>query len=164
MDPIGLPCYPPDKFGGEYVYNDATQTYGALLCWMMPEEETPLHFNLIRRDPSSFDTDEIEVPGNATSYFDEVEAGYYMYQLTAVYEDCVSDFALTPEGMHFVSVHVTGVEENTNDEIVSILKIFNANGQSIATKNLKELGTGLYILQGLTQDGKLVSKKIVVNK
>ncbi|MBR1512662.1 MAG: T9SS type A sorting domain-containing protein [Bacteroidales bacterium] len=57
-----------------------------------------------------------------------------------------------------------GIEEQTNDEIVSILKIFNVNGQSIAAKNLEELGTGLYILQGLTQDGKLVSKKIVVNK
>jgi LEA14-like dessication related protein len=59
---------------------------------------------------------------------------------------------------------VTGIEENLDDEIVTIMKIFNANGQSLQVKDLKELNTGLYILQGLTKDGRTVSKKVVVNK
>ena len=57
-----------------------------------------------------------------------------------------------------------GIEENATDEIVSIVNIFNANGQSLKVKDLNELNTGLYILQGLTQDGRMVSRKIVVNK
>ena len=30
--------------------------------------------------------------------------------------------------------------------------------------SLEELPTGLYILQGVTKDGNLVSKKVIVNK
>jgi hypothetical protein len=42
------------------------------------------------------------------------------------------------------------------------LRIYNANGQAISNKNLEELNTGIYILQGLTEDGRWASKKIAV--
>ena len=55
-------------------------------------------------------------------------------------------------------------EENTEGEIFTIIRIFNANGQAVRGMNLEELLTGLYILQGVTKDGNLVSKKVIVNK
>ena len=165
MGPVELPepCYPPEKFDGSYVYNGDDQTFGALLSWLMPETP-PLHYNLYVVQPNGCTTT-IEVEPTENTYYDEMTLiGTVIYQLTAVYEDCESDFALTSDGENFVSIEVTGIEENTTDEIVTIIKVFNVNGQSIATKNLEELGTGLYILQGLTQDGRMVSKKVVVNK
>ena len=106
----------------------------------------------------------IEVPGDATSYYDENGIGVYKYQLTAVYENCESDFALTPDGENFVYIEVTGIEDNANDAIVNVLNVYNMKGQRIMVKDMSELNTGIYILQGLTEDGRMVSKKIVVNK
>ena len=78
--------------------------------------------------------------------------------------------------MKALSIRLTGrvprkpVEEDTaavaipDEEIVTVTNIYNAQGQAIAEKSLEELSTGLYIIQGLTKDGKTVSHKIVVNR
>lgn len=158
-----LPCLAPENFEGEYVYDDETQTFGAQLTWTAPETQ-PLHYNLIRTDLGTSMTTEIEVPGNAVSYYDEVEMGNYMYQLTAVYENCESDYALSTDGEHYILLEVTGIEENIDEEIVTLIRIINANGQTQQCKDLNELTPGLYILQGTNKDGQMVNKKIIVNK
>ena len=166
MGPIEPPvptCLAPENFQGEYVYDDETQTFGALLIWDALET-LPLNYNLYITDPSGCTTT-VSIEPTETSYYDETTIiGAVKYQLTAVYETCESDFALTPDGEDYVYIEITGIEENLDDEIVTIVKIFNANGQSLQVKDLNELNTGLYILQGLTKDGKIVSKKMVVNK
>ena len=58
----------------------------------------------------------------------------------------------------------TGIEEWTNDVVVNIIQVFNILGQPINVKNLNELNTGIYILQGLTEDGRVVNKKVFINK
>jgi hypothetical protein len=140
-----------------------TQLFGVQVSWTAPETQ-PLHYNLYRHNDINKDDLVFEVPGDLTSYFDESGLGSYKYQLTAVYEDCESDYALTPAGEDYIYVEVTGIEENTEEEIFTIIKIFNANGQAVRGMNLEELPTGLYILQGMTKDGNLVSKKVIVNK
>ena len=134
-----------------------------MLKWDAPETQ-PLHYNLYRSDFSTKEEIIIEVAGDATSYYDESGVGQYKYQLTAVYENCESEFALTPNGEDYVIIYVTGIQENTMDEIDAIVRIYNANGQCLNAKTTDELSTGIYILQGLTKDGRLVSKKIVVEK
>ena len=163
MGPTELPepCYAPDKFEGIYVYDEETQTFGVKLSWNAPET-MPLHYNLYRTDVMG--TVVIEVPGDATSYFDEAELGRYVYQLTAVYENCESDYALTPDGENYVIVEVTGIDENTTDEIVTVVNIYNMRGQKLDTLDLNALANGVYILQGLTNDGRLVSCKVVLNR
>ena len=161
--PTPLPCDPPTNFEGEYVYDDETQTYGALLTWTAPETQ-PLHYNLTRMDLSNFIVTGIEVTGDAVSYYDEVDLGNYWYQLTAVYENCESDYALTPDGEYYVYIEVTGLEENSNDVIVNVLNVFNMKGQRIAVSAINELNTGIYIIQGLTEDGRLVSRKVMVDR
>ena len=48
------------------------------------------------------------------------------------------------------------------EAIVSILKVYTLNGQAIRQTSLEGLSRGVYIVQGLTQDGKLVTRKTVV--
>ena len=163
IEPPVITCLAPENFAGEYVYDDETQTFGALLTWTAPETQ-PLHYNLTRMDLSNFIVTGIEVPGDAVSYYDEVELGNYWYQLTAVYENCESDYALTPDGEYHVYIEVTGLEENSNDVIVNVLNVFNMKGQRITVNDMDELSTGVYILQGLTEDGRLVSRKVMVDK
>ncbi len=165
MGPVEMPepCYAPENLEGEYVYQEEDQSFGALLRWDAPETQ-PLWYNLYRYVIVTKEDVVIEVPGDATSYFDASEPGQYKYQLTAVYEDCESDYALTPDGEDHVIIEVTGIEEHTTDEIVTVVRIYTMNGQSLKVTDLNELQTGLYILQGLTQDGRMVSKKMVVNQ
>ena len=59
---------------------------------------------------------------------------------------------------------MTGIPENTDNEIVTVTNIYNMNGQRIQTRDLNELTTGVYVIQGLTNDGRLVSRKTVVNR
>ena len=161
IEPPVIPCYAPENFDGAYVYDDETQTYGVMLTWNAPERE-PLHYNLYRYDINVKEDVVIEVPGDATSYYDEAVMGYYKYQLTAVYEECESDYALTPYGEDHIDIMVTGITE-AEDEIVTLVNIYNMQGQSLGIKDLNELNSGVYILQGQTRNGNLVIKKMVIN-
>ena len=157
------PCLAPENFEGEYVYDDETQTFGALLTWTAPETQ-PLHYNLYRYYDINKDLVVIEVPGDATSYFDENGIGQYKYQLTAVYEDCESEFALTPDGQDNVFIEITGIEESVDISIVTVLNVYNMKGQRVTANDMNELNTGVYIIQGLTEDGRLVSRKVMVDR
>jgi hypothetical protein len=166
MGPIEPPittCLAPEDFEGEYVYDMQAELFGVRLSWIAPETQ-PLHYNLYRYGNINKEDVIIEVNGNATSYLDESGMGQFKYQLTAVYEDCESDFALTSDGENFVLIEVTGIEEGTDTKIVTLLNIYNMRGQSVSIKDLDELSTGIYILQGITKDGQMVSKKVVVTK
>lgn len=165
IDPI-IPepdCFPPTNFEGAYVYDDETQEYGVMLTWVAPETQ-PLHYNLYRYEQSVKDNIVMEVPGEALSYYDEAVVGYYTYQLTAVYEECESEFAFTPYGEDHISIEVTGLEENGNDVIVTPVSIYTMTGQRLNIITLDELSNGIYVIQGLTQDGRMSSRKVVVNR
>lgn len=163
MGPIANndPCLAPQNFAGEYVYNEEDQTFGALLTWDAPETQ-PLWYQLYITLP-----DETiivaEIESTETEYFHELTtAATITYRLIAVYEYCESDYALTPDGEDHISVEITGIPENSEGEITSILRIFNMNGQCMEHNKLNELSSGVYIIQGLTNNGALVSRKIVV--
>lgn len=163
IEPPVITCLAPENFEGTYIYDMDEQLFGVKLSWTAPET-LPLHYNLYRYNEINKDEILFEVDANATTYFDESGIGQYKYQLTAVYENCESDFALTPEGEDFVYIEVTGIEENTDNNIVTVLNVFNMNGQRITVSDMNELNTGVYILQGLTEDGRLVSRKVTVIK
>ena len=150
------PCHAPENLHGEYFYNDETQEFGAEISWTAPEE-LPLHYNLYREGTKEV----IEIDGNATSYFDESGIGDFIYRLTAVHEDCESNYALTPEGNNYVLIEVTSVPENNSGTIISVTAIYSINGQKLNTNNINELEDGIYIVQGLTDTGNSVVRKIV---
>ena len=163
IEPPVITCLAPENFEGQYIYNMDEQQFGVKLSWVAPATQ-PLHYNLYRYNTINRDEVIIEVSGDATSYYDESGTGIYKYQLTAVYENCESDYALTPDGENYVYMEVTGIEENTDTEIVTVLNIYNMRGQSVSIKDLNELSTGIYILQGLTNEGQMVNKKVVVTE
>lgn len=158
------PCYAPENFAGEYVYNDETQTWGAFISWTAPAGANPIGYNLYIVDPEGSETT-VSLGPDVTEYYDESTfIGTAFYRLTAVYEDCESDYAISADGTDYVVIEMTGITENASDAIVTILKIYNANGQTLANKRLEDLNSGIYILQGLTKDGQIVSKKVVIKK
>ena len=160
--PTPEPCYPPTDFQGAYYFETNTD-FGVHLTWLAPQE-LPQHYNLYCTDPSGCSTT-IEVAPTETEFLDQMSIiGAVTYQLTAVYEDCESEFALTPDGEDHITIDITKVHENTEQEIVTLLKIYSINGQIIRNANIEELSSGIYILQGLTEDGQWVNRKVVINK
>ena len=82
-----------------------------------------------------------------------------------MYEDCESSYALTATGDNYVLIEVpdtTSTDEIADETIVTITKIYTMTGQLVKRTNLKALSPGVYLVQGLTQDGKLVTQKTVV--
>lgn len=153
--------YEPDNFEGSYLYNEETSSFGAMLTWG-PPGYSPLHYNLYRQQLDNGIVETIEVDAESTSYFDETTPGTYKYQLTAVYEDSESGYALTPDGQDYLIIEVTTVPETADTEFVTITDIYTASGQRLRKANLDELSPGVYVIQGLTSDGKLVTRKMIV--
>ena len=166
-EPPAAPCNPPTYFQGEYVYHYPGQyeLWGALLSWTAPETQ-PLHYNLyVTNIPPGCETT-IEIDPTLTEYYDETDfIGTIIYRLTAVYEDCESEYALTDTGDDYILIDVTSLPEpSVEEELAVITKIYTLSGQLLRTLNLEELGRGVYIVQGLTKDGKLINKKTFIKK
>ena len=160
--PTPLPCDPPTDFEGEGVYHQETLSTWVTLSWTAPET-LPLHYNLYWEGNNK---EVIELDAECTTYFTETLPYLEnIFRLTAVYEHCESEFALTPNGDDYILIiDEDGVPEMENEEIVTLIKIFSTNGQVIRNANMGELSPGVYIFQGLTSSGKLVSKKVIINK
>lgn len=154
------PCYAPTNFQGFYAYDSQCKWFGSEFYWTAPET-TPLSYNLYRENLATSTTDIIEIEADATEYVDNVEIGDYIYRLTAVYEDCESDYALTPSGDDYLLIEVTSVDEIGYEEIINVIAIYNINGQLVNAKNINELSQGMYIIKGMTDSGKTVIRKIV---
>ena len=156
-------CPGPEDFQGEYVHNTLTETFGVNLTWTPLDEYD--YYLLYRTNVNTSVEDTLEIEGTATSYFDETGIGQFKYQLRGASAPCGLTLpATTPEGEDYIYIEVTGIEEHTTGQIVTLLRVFNAKGQRLNTNNVNELSNGIYILQGLTEDGKLVSRKVMVNK
>ena len=163
ITPIPSQCPGPENFQGEYVYDMDEELFGVMLSWT-PFEPFDSYI-LYRTNAETGEESSIEIDGTAISYFDESGLGQFIYQLKGVSEACgLSLPATTPDGEVYVIVEVTGIEENLDDEIFNVVKIFTMNGQCLKQKNVNELGNGVYILQGLTKNARLVNRKVVVNR
>lgn len=159
--PTPVPCcFDPTDFDGAYVYDEQTGIFGVALTWV--PGDIPLHYNLYREQLGKGNREVIEIEANATSYFDEVAPGDYIYRLTAQYEAYESDYATTLDGEDHLFITVTSTPEDTGEEIATISKIYTLTGQKILNANLEELSRGIYIVQGLTSSGKWVTQKIII--
>ena len=84
------------------------------------------------------------------------------FRLTAVYEHCESEFALTPNGDDYILIiDEDSVPEMDNEEIVTITGIYNIKGQLVNTKDINELTHGAYAIIGTTGSGKTIVKKVL---
>ena len=157
--PTPLPCDPPTNFEGEGVYHPETLSTWVTLSWTAPET-LPNHYNLYWEDNNR---EVIELDAECTSYFTE-SLPYLenIFRLTAVYEHCESDFALTPDGDDYILIiDEDGVPENGYEEIVDIFAIYNLKGQLINTRDVNELVPGVYAIIGTTVSGNTIVKKVL---
>lgn len=151
-------CDAPTDFEGEAFYNETTQSSGAVFSWTAPAT-VPLHYNLYCESLKEV----IEIDAQYTSYYQEFEPGDYTFKLTAVYEDCESDFAITTNGENYLIIEIPNyqsVEDNDYEEIVNIVEIYNLNGQVLNVDNINDLSNGVYIVKGVTASGKTIIRKV----
>ena len=153
-------AYPPTDFNGFYSYDSQCNSYGAELSWTAPVT-TPLHYKIYRNCIDTGVTYSIELDADVTDYIDDVEIGDYIYRLTAVYEDCESDYALTASGDDYILINVSNVPENVYEKITTVKAVYNLAGQRLNCSDLNDLPDGVYIVQGVTDSGKTVTQKIV---
>ena len=187
LGPVEMPepCYAPTNFAGEYVFDAMTQTFGVQLSWDAPQT-TPLHYNLYVIKPDGCETT-IEVAPTETSYYDEMTIiGDVTYQLTAVYEECESDYALTENGENYVSLFVTGITENeehsfnvhqdgtqliVNGKDIQKVEIINMAGQHMTAQNVNQgsaslnvsgYAQGLYLVKATDSRKNTKVQKVVI--
>lgn len=156
------PCDAPTNFQGEAYYNNATGSSAAMLSWTAPEPQ-PDQYNLYCEGLK----ETIVIDGAATSFHQDLEPGDYIMKLTAVFDDCESNYALTPNGDNYILLEIPNfqsVAENVDEPIVTITKIYTMNGQLVKKTDLEHLPYGIYLIQGLTQNGNLVTRKLVNSK
>lgn len=154
------PCDPPTNFAGEAYYDATLNLSGAVFSWTAPPT-LPLHYNLYCYETKGV----IQIDGDATSFNQELDPGDYIFKLTAVYEECESTYALTESGDDYVLIEIldhTSVDEYADEAIVTVMRIYTLSGQLVKQTSLENLSDGVYVLQGLTQDGTLVTRKTVV--
>ena len=165
LGPLPIGCPGPENFQGEYTYDASTQIFGTMLSWDEPTEPVDF-YRLYRTNEVNGETTEIDINGSNHDYFDEAEIGIYQYQLKAMYAYLDCGFSLpatTPNGEDFIRIEVTSVQENPRETIVKVIKIYNMNGQVLNNANMETLSKGIYIIQGLTESGQLVTKKTRVD-
>ena len=148
--------------------------------------DNPLYFNVYR---DGVVIDMVPFDGEYEyMYYDEVGMGIYDYQVTAVYDNCESDFALTPTlTQDYVSVDVTSVDENRNvalypnpttdvvrieaNETINHITVVSVLGQVIydadvnnamLTLNLGKFDAGVYMVRINTESGVSVKRVTVV--
>lgn len=159
-------CLGPENFRGEYIYEDETMTFGALLSWDLPEEPVEV-YRLTRKSKSTGEEAVIEFTTERPYYFDLSGIGRFRYQLQALYAnlDCgFSQPATTPDGADFVTVEVTSVPEDNEEAIVTVLNVYTLSGQRVQTNGLESLSKGVYLLEGITSDGKRIHRKIAITE
>lgn len=153
------PCHAPANFDGEVHYDPILNLSSVLFSWTAPETQ-PLHYNLYYDELKEI----IHIDGNATSYHHELASGDYMFKLSAVYEDCESDYALTPDGYDFLIIEIpdhTSVQEVEHEKIIYVVEVYNINGQTVKINDITDLNQGIHIIKGVTESGKTVVRKIV---
>ncbi len=97
--------------------------------------------------------------------------GYTLGQNVVAWINCV-DGGLYAQNVVPDSIYVpsdpsepsdsTGIPDRANEVIIEVQRVFNMSGQTIRVENLNDLKTGIYIIEGLTEDGRLVNRKMFI--
>ena len=177
-------CMAPANLEGEYVWN-AAENFGAQISWTFNGGVNPNGFNVYR--DGMVITNVPFTGATAYNYLDVIASGTYEYQVTAVYNDCESDYAMTTDlSANYVSINVTSVEENgeariypnpTNGNVtieangMNHITVVSALGQVVydvdvegeqMSLNMSQFHAGVYVVRIHTNDGMSVKRITVV--
>ncbi len=172
-------CTAPTGFAG-----DAYQG-GARLTWNC--DYNPSQFKIYRSTNGDNYTEIGTAGGSAREYLDGAPVGTYYYKVTAYSSSCESDYAMTSGDTDYVIVEVNGVAENSINAIIypnpttgvvrveapalNSVALYNLVGQKIYEENIngdecvinmKEFGSGIYMMQIRTSNGMTTQKVSVI--
>ena len=178
--PPVLPCTAPTGLmRGEY---------WASITWTAPADRVPDSYTVTVIDHCQHDQT-AEIYGiTATQYLDmsaPVDVTDRTYKVKAVYEECESEFALTPEGEDFVRITGLDVTENTmlaslypnptSDQLtidmvgMTRVEVYNLVGQCLlhqvvadgtATIDMSSLQNGVYMVKVSAKSGSVMQKVV----
>ena len=160
------PCDAPENFDGSYFYDDESGNYGVILSWDAPTV-LPMHYKL-ESTPLPYGCSDItEIDSEITEFpFVTTVIGPMIFRLSAVYDNCQSSYALTPDGEDYLIIEIldpTSVSEVEFEDFVDIMAIYTIQGQLINAKDIHELKPGMYIVKGTTASGKTAIVKTIKN-
>lgn len=176
-------CLPPTNFNGAYQWTN--EGFGTLLTW--DYEGEPQSFKVYRSENGSDYYEIATVDKTLHEFFDIIDAGHYMYKVTAYRSYCESTPAWAADGEDFVDVEVTSVYENGDEgyrvypnpanalmsveaEGLEQVTICNAMGQVVMMQHCSEegvvistssLASGVYTISIKASNG-TVTKRFAV--
>lgn len=179
-EPPVLPCSVPKNLRREEPF------VMAHIAWDAPEDRVPDSYTVVIVDHLLNDT--TEVTGLTELYYEEpiaIDITDKSYKVKAVYEECESEFALTPEGDDFVRITNLDVTENTllatlypnpttgqltiEMEGMASVEVYNLVGQCLLRKDVSEgnaiidmsdLQNGVYMVKVSANLGSVMQKVV----
>ena len=173
-------CTAPTDFTGEY------NNGGVLLRWNCAY--APSKFKVYRSEDGIDYSEIANIDGEQNEYFDNVASGTYYYKVTAYSSACESDPALTndDEDNVMVTVPYSVTENSVNAKLypnpttgnlriegqdLNTVAVFNLVGQKVYEEkinggecviNMKEFGSGIYMVRIQTMTGSTTQKVSVI--
>lgn len=179
-EPPVLPCNAPRQL------RRADPMNVARIAWDAPEEREPDSYTVVIVNNISQET--TEVTGITELFYEEeitVEEMDNSYKVKAVYEECESEFALTPSGDDFVNVNNLSVAENqvntvvypnpTNGQLtieadhMTLVSVYDLVGQCVMwvsadteplVLDMSQLQNGVYMIKVETREGSAMQRVV----
>ena len=184
-EPPVLPCSAPTNLRGEMTAAEEAM-YLIKVTWSAPEDRVPQEYHLKRIDMLSQDTVVIVVMDNV--YEENYQTGVVdkIFQVTAVYPECESEYALTADGDDFVRITNVSVEENAllnvrlypnptdgqlnvEAEGMNALSVYDLMGQCLmqmsveegrAMVDMSQWQSGIYLIKVSTANGSVMQRVV----
>jgi hypothetical protein len=181
-EPPVLPCSAPVNLAGEL--DDLNTMH---VTWEVPEDRVPDGYELTRIDMIAHDTLHIAVMSNAWEESCPIDMYDMVFQVQAIYPECLSEFALTENGEDFVRFSNLSVGENVGmvglypnptsglltieAENMTIVSIYNLVGQCLMENSAKDgavnldlnsLQSGVYLVKVSTSTSSVMQKVIKI--
>ena len=143
-------CTPPTNLEGAYYYEDGV--FGTRLTWNCDYD--PSKYKVYRSNDGVEYTEIASVDNTQKEYLDEAAVGEYYYKVTAFSSACESTPAFTADGVDFVFVTVTAIDEHTATALLypnpakESFSVQAANIQEVVLYNV--VGQVVYRFQGDT--------------
>lgn len=184
-EPPVLPCSAPtDLTGG--LNGIEEEMYNINVSWQAPEDRVPQEYHVTRIDMLTQDTVVMVVMD--VVYEENYQSGAVdkIYQVTAVYPECESEYALTADGEDFVRITNVSIEENAffnvtiypnptsgqlsvEAEAMTSVSVYDLVGQCLmqksaedgqATIDMSQLQNGIYFIKVNTANGSAVQRVV----
>ncbi len=187
-EPPVLPCSAPTGLSGQFINSDCVGC-AIRIEWTAPEDRVPDSYTVTIKDLINNDYSYEEMGITGTSYEHDVPyavAVNYNFKVRAVYPECESDFALTNEGLDYVSLTNVSVDEqllfpvklypnptsgqmSIEAEEMTSVSVYDLMGQCLmqlpardgqADLDMSQLQNGIYLIKVSSANGSTMQRVV----